>query len=104
MLHTIQNNNLDHFISKGIIVIDFAATWCGPCQMLTPVFHELVEEVGEEVNFYVADVDQNVELAQQFRVIVVPTIVMLKNGKEITRIQGFQSKETLKTWLENNKN
>ncbi len=88
MVSTIKNSNLNTVEKSNIAIIDFSATWCGPCQMLVPVFHELAEE-EKRVDFYSADVDQNMELAQKFNVSAVPTVVLLKNGKEVSRSMGF---------------
>ncbi len=101
MVSTIKNSNLNTAEKSNVAVIDFSATWCGPCKMLAPVFHELAEE-EKGVDFYSADVDQNMELAQKFNVSAVPTVVLLKNGKEVSRSMGFQPKESLRSWIEGN--
>ena len=102
MLQTVQNNNLNEAATEGVAVVDFSATWCGPCKMLAPVFHTLAQEMGEDTTFCTVDVDQNMQLAQQFRVSAEPTVVILKNGKEVARSMGFQPKERLKAWIESN--
>ena len=78
-------------------LIDFWATWCGPCMRQGPIVEELAEEgyaVGK------VDVDQNMELAQQFRVVSIPTLILFKNGAEVQRFVGLTSKEDLKNALE----
>ena len=83
--------------SEKPVLIDFWATWCGPCMRQGPVVEELAEEgyaVGK------VDVDQNMALAQQFRVVSIPTLILFKNGTEVQRFVGLTSKEDLKNALE----
>ena len=62
MVTKISNNDLSHAKAQGVAVLDFSATWCGPCQMLAPVLHELADEVGSKAAFYSIDVDENRQL------------------------------------------
>ena len=83
--------------SEKPILIDFWATWCGPCMRQGPVVEELAEEgyaVGK------VDVDQNMALAQQFRVVSIPTLILFKDGTEVKRFVGLTSKDELKAALE----
>ena len=83
--------------SEKPVLIDFWATWCGPCMRQGPIVEELAEEgyaVGK------VDVDQNMALAQQFRVVSIPTLILFKNGAEVQRFVGLTSKEDLKNALE----
>ncbi len=100
MVNTIQNDILN--VKEDVAVVDFSATWCGPCQLLAPVFHDLANE-QENTGFYSVDVDSNLELANAFQVHSVPTIVLLKNGKEVSRTVGFQPKANLASWIESNR-
>ena len=59
MVTKISNNDLSQAKAQGVAVLDFSATWCGPCQMLAPVLHELADEVGSKAAFYSIDVDEN---------------------------------------------
>ncbi|MDE6289363.1 MAG: thioredoxin [Ureaplasma sp.] len=77
-----------------LTVVDFFATWCGPCKMLTPIIEELEREIND-VNFIKVNVDEFNELASQFGVLSVPTLVFVKDGKEINRSVGFKSKNDL---------
>lgn len=72
-------------------VVDFYATWCGPCRMFAPVFEEVSNE--ENLNFIKLDVDQHADIARKYGVMSIPTIILFKNGKEIKRFTGFMSKE-----------
>ncbi len=81
--------------NNGIAVIDFFATWCGPCNMLGPVFSEFAEENKDTVFCAKVDIDQSMELAQEFGVNTVPTVIFFKDGKEVAREIGFMSKDKL---------
>ena len=94
---TTANFETEVLKSEKPVLIDFWATWCGPCMRQGPVVEELAEEgyaVGK------VDVDQNMELAQQFRVVSIPTLILFKNGAEVQRFVGLTSKEDLKNALE----
>ena len=77
------------------VVIDFHATWCGPCKILSPILEELQEEM-EEVEFVKLDVDQFPEISGANQVMGVPTVVIIKDGEVKDRFVGVQPKETIK--------
>ena len=81
--------------SETPVVIDFHATWCGPCKVLSPILEELEGEV-ENVQFVKLDVDQFPEIAGANQVMGVPTVVILKDGEVKERFVGVQPKETIK--------
>ena len=94
---TTANFETEVLKSERPVLIDFWATWCGPCMRQGPIVEELAEEgyaVGK------VDVDQNMALAQQFRVVSIPTLILFKNGTEVQRFVGLTSKEDLKNALE----
>ena len=94
---TVENFETEVLKSEKPILIDFWATWCGPCMRQGPVVEELAEEgyaVGK------VDVDQKMALAQQFRVVSIPTLILFKDGAEAQRFVGLTSKEELKSALE----
>lgn len=80
---------------SGVAVVDFFATWCGPCKMLAPVFAEAGEDMKEEATFYKLDIDESLEIAQQFGVSSVPTMIVFKDGKPVDQIVGFMPKDRL---------
>ena len=81
--------------SSSPVVIDFHATWCGPCKVLSPILEELNEEI-EGVEFVKLDVDQYPQIAGQNQVMGVPTVVILKDGEVKDRFVGVQPKEVIK--------
>ena len=85
-----------------VAVVDFNATWCGPCRMLGPVLEQLSEEMAGEVEFYGVDVDENSALAGQYGVMSVPTVILFKNGNKTDMNIGFQPKEMYAAWIRKN--
>lgn len=81
--------------SNRLMMVDFWATWCGPCQMLGPVIEQLAEEYeGEDVIIGKVDVDENPTLAQQYGVMSIPTVIFFRNGEETERKVGVMDFET----------
>lgn len=79
---------------------DFYARWCPPCQEMKPVIEELEKEFAGQVEFKKIDVDKEMELAAKFKVLSVPTFVILKEGQEASRKVGALNKEVLRNWIE----
>jgi len=81
--------------SKGVYVVDFFATWCGPCKMIGPIIEEIAHEYEGKAKVGKIDVDGSPNTAGQFGVQSIPTILIFKDGLEVDRIIGFQGKEAL---------
>lgn len=77
------------------VLIDFYATWCGPCQMLGPILKDVKHSLGERVSIIKVDVDKNQELAAMQQVRGVPTMLLFQNGKQLWRQSGVLSKEEI---------
>ena len=80
--------------SEKPVVVDFWAEWCGPCRMLAPVLEELDQE-REDLLICKVDVDAEIELAMQFRVVSIPTVLLFRNGEKVGQAVGYMSKEEL---------
>ena len=80
--------------SDKLVLVDFWAVWCGPCQMMAPILHELEAEMPD-VQIGKVNVDEQMDLARQFRVVSIPTLIIFKNGQEVQRMVGVTSKEEL---------
>lgn len=78
-------------------VVDFYATWCGPCKMFGPIFEETSNETN--INFIKLDVDKTPEIAREYGVMTIPTIILFKDGKEVKRHTGFMSKTDLLNFI-----
>lgn len=76
-------------------LVDFFATWCGPCKMQSPILEKVKESVGETANIIKVDIDRNPELAAQYNVRSVPTLILFKNGEPVWRTVGLQQQSML---------
>ena len=79
---------------EKVVIIDFYADWCGPCKMLAPILDEVSEE-NKDVEIYKVNVDEESDLARQFGVASIPTVVSFKSGKEHKRVIGVRDKDSL---------
>ncbi len=77
------------------VLVDFYADWCGPCKMMAPVIEELAEELQEKAKVGKINVDESTDIATQYDVMSIPTIIIFKNGKEVKRFIGVRDKQEL---------
>ncbi|MBD7916084.1 thioredoxin [Clostridium sp. Sa3CUN1] len=80
---------------EGVVLVDFWATWCGPCKMIAPVVEEVSNEVSN-ARFVKVDVDQNENLANKYQISSIPTLMIFKNGTPVDTLVGFMPKDSLK--------
>ncbi len=102
MAQEISSDNFatDVLKSEVPVLLDFTASWCGPCQQIAPLIDELSSEMDGRAKVYKVDVDNNSELAQQYGVMSVPTLMLIKNGNVVNRWVGFTPKSTLAEAIE----
>lgn len=84
--------------NEGKSIIDFYALWCGPCRMLEPILESISEE-NEDITIYKVNIDENPELANQFMVTSIPTIVLMNNGSKIETLVGLRSKDDIMSYF-----
>ena len=99
MIKEIKNNDLEAINSAELAIVDFNATWCGPCRMLAPILEELSEEFTD-IPFYACDVDQNMELAVKYNIQSIPAVGVFKDGIFIDMAVGFRPKAQMKQFIE----
>ena len=95
---TKENFESEVLKSDKPVLVDFWATWCGPCAMLAPTIKEIADE-NPDIKVCKADVDENMELAQEYKITVVPTVMAFKDGKLVNQISGAESKEQILAML-----
>ena len=95
----LNKNNFNAEIKEGVVVIDAWASWCGPCRAMAPIFEELSKEM-KNVKFSKLDVDSNSEIASRYNIMSIPTFLIFKNGKEVSRIVGGNPKSLIKSKIE----
>lgn len=105
MLHTNENEKITKTefqakIASGITLVDFWAPWCGPCRMMSPIVDELAVELKDKANIIKVNVDENHDLASEFGITSIPSLLLFKNGKKINQMVGAQSKPNLKQFIE----
>lgn len=95
----LTNENFDSVIAEGKAIVDFWATWCGPCRMQAPILDELDKALGGNVKVCKVDVDENPALAQRFSVFSIPTLIAFDDGKQLEKRVGVQTVEQLQEML-----
>ena len=85
--------DFDEKVKNGVVMVDFWAEWCGPCKMAGPIIDELAEEYAGRIVVGKVDVDKESDLAGKFGVMSIPTVILFKDGKEISRQVGFAGKQ-----------
>ena len=102
MVIKVNGDEFNKLAQRGKCVVDFSATWCGPCQMLAPVLSKVSDKYAEDVKFYNIDTDENSEIAAGFEITGVPTMIFFEYGHEKDRMVGFVREEEICKWIDKN--
>ncbi len=89
-------------LKSAAAVVDFSATWCGPCRMMAPVLEELSEKMSGKADFFNLDVDEAPGVAAAFGINSIPCLVLLKNGEAVSQSVGFRPGNQIQAWIEGN--
>ena len=100
MVKKISAEEFKSEVSSGVAVIDFSATWCGPCQRVAPVLEDVSNEFDGKVNFFNVDIDDNADLAEEYNITNIPALLLMKDGESQEIQVGFQPKENLCKFIE----
>jgi thioredoxin 1 len=99
-LKEISNEQFQDAISKGTVLVDFSAEWCGPCKAMMPVLQRVSSEYGDRLDIYTVDIDKQPELAAKHGVMSVPTFLIYHDGRQVDRMVGAVSEKDLKKKFE----
>ena len=99
MIKRLEDEKLEDLVKEGNVLVDFSASWCGPCQMLEPVLEELASD-RSNIKVISVDVDEHEELSRKYGVMSVPTLVVYKDGKMVSRKTGYTTKDVIESWYE----
>ncbi|HDB6144136.1 TPA: thioredoxin [Staphylococcus aureus] len=91
----VTDADFDSKVESGVQLVDFWATWCGPCKMIAPVLEELAADYEGKANILKLDVDENPSTAAKYEVMSIPTLIVFKDGQPVDKVVGFQPKENL---------
>ena len=90
-----QEFDMEVLESKGLVLVDFFATWCGPCRMLAPELEKVEQEAKEYATIFKVDIDDNRDLTKKLGIMSVPTMILFKDGQEVERIVGYRQSKDL---------
>ena len=94
MLKEVTQQDFQSTVDSGVTLVDFWAEWCGPCRMVTPVLEELQDELGDSAKIVKLNVDENPNIAQQFGISGIPTMLLFKDGQVVDKLVGASSINT----------
>ena len=102
MLKEVNSTEFKELAGKGLVLADFFSTTCGPCKMLGFVLKDVEKEFGDDLTILKVDFDQNKELTAEYNVAGYPTLILLKDGAEVKRLQGLQQKPVIVKMVKEN--
>ena len=98
----VNTQEFDELMKEDAVLVDFFATWCGPCKMLTPVIESVAEKLEGKVTVVKVEVDQSSDVAQRFGIMSVPTVILFKKGEVAASFAGYQPERQIMAFIEQN--
>lgn len=98
----VNTQEFNELMNEKAVLVDFFATWCGPCKMLSPVLEGVAEKMKDKITIVKVDVDRSPDLAAKFGVMSVPTMIMFKNGRQVDAFSGYMPEANLMANIERN--
>ena len=88
--------------SDKLVLVDFFATWCGPCHMIAPILEEISSQSNGDYEIFKIDVDENEQIAREYGIMSIPTMILFKDGQQVDKIMGFRPKDQIVEALNTN--
>lgn len=100
MAVTITKDNLSEETAEGLVLVDFWASWCAPCKMMDPILEQLESTYGDRIKFGKLNVENNQDLAMNYKVMSIPSLVLFRDGKAVEKVTGVYPKDKLAKYLD----
>ena len=97
MVKELDSEDFNELKKEGLVLVDMFATWCGPCKMMAPIIDEVAQE--DNLNVIKIDVDKHNDLAMEYGVMSIPTLLLFKDGELVKKNVGLMPKDKLKEWI-----
>ncbi len=100
LIEQLTEQNFNNKIKKGVVLVDFWAEWCMPCRMMAPILNDVAEATEGKASVYKLNVDEQKQVAARYGIRNIPTMILFKDGREVEKIVGMKSKESLLSSIE----